>query len=246
MNQQKINTPSGETYVIREQTGADDDLLSRLDVDEATTLNRYIAAIVEAAPNGKRLTLADVEKLLLRDKYAILFKSRIFSLSENLIFGYTWDPEEEPIEYVVDLNDYIWDYSKPLPVLGDEDYSRHRILPYAIADRVVTFDLSSGKTVSFEYLDGIGEKYLLAVKPTERSINKQLIARAFKYNDGSKMVIVKNFQAFSSRDMMEIRNKVDQLDPALTGTTSIENPNTGEKIDLPIIAIKDFYYPVKI
>ncbi len=246
MNQTKINTPSGDTYVIREQTGADDDLLSRLDVDEATTINRYIAAIIESGPKGKRLTLEDVEKLLLRDKYVILFKSRIFSLSEKLIFSYNWTPDDEPLEYITDLQEYVWDYSNPVPELGEEGYSRHRITPYGVNDRVVNFDLTSGKSVSFEFLDGVGEKYLLSIKPMERSINKQLIARGFKYNDGKKMVGVKNFQVFTSRDMMEIRNKVDEFDPALEGTTNIVNPNTGENLDLPIIAIKDFYYPVKI
>jgi hypothetical protein len=246
MKQIDINVPSGDTFSIREQNGNDDDLLSRPDVDEATTINRYIAAIVQAGPEGKRLTLADVEKLLLRDKYTILFKSRIFSLSENLIFGYKWDPEAESIEYMVDLKEYVWDYKTPLPGLLDEKYSIRRIVPYPVDGREVKFSLTSGQEVSFEFLDGVGEKYLLGIKQTDRSINKQLVARAFKVNDGTKMVTVKNFQTFSSKDMMEIRNKMEEVDPPMEGTTSITNPDTQESIELPIIAIKDFYYPVKI
>ncbi len=241
-----INVPSGTEFVIREQTGADDDLLSKLDTDEATVLNRYLASIIQKGPDGNRLTLKDVEGLLLRDKYTILFKSRIFSLSNELIFGYNWDPQEEPVEYTQDLNDYIWDYSKPLPELGDADYRVERILPYKSTDKVILFTLSSGVEVSFELCDGVGEKYLLGIKPQERSINKQLIARNFKYNDGNKMVNVKNFQLFSSKDMMEIRNKVDEYDPVVEGNTTITNPTSGETIDLPIIGIKDFYFPAKI
>jgi len=55
MNQQKINVPTGDEYIIREQTGADDDLLSKLDVDEATVLNRYIAAIIISGPKRKEI-----------------------------------------------------------------------------------------------------------------------------------------------------------------------------------------------
>jgi len=243
MNQQKINVPTGDEYIIREQTGADDDLLSKLDVDEATVLNRYIAAIIISGPNEKRLTLKDVEELLLRDKYIILFKSRIFSLSDKLIFSYNWPEQDEPIEYEVDLKDYVWDYSKPFPKLGDEDYCSDMIPPYDNKEKEVTFTLTSGKVVSFGLLDGVGEKYLLGVKPMERSINKQLVARAFKVDDGSKMVTVKNFQVFSSRDMMEIRNKVDIVDPPVEGNTTIVNPADGASADLPIIGIKDFTIP---
>jgi len=98
------------------------------------------------------------------------------------------------------------------------------IPPYDNKEKEVTFTLTSGKVVSFGLLDGVGEKYLLGVKPMERSINKQLVARAFKVDDGSKMVTVKNFQVFSSRDMMEIRNKVDIVDPPVEGNTTIVNP----------------------
>lgn len=247
MRQQTINVPSGDEYIIREQTGADDDTLSKMTLDEADTINTHLANIIVKGPKGKRLTLADVEKLPLRDKYMILLKSRIFSLSNLLIFNYKWDQTANGNgqEYSVDLNDYVWDYSKPLPVPGDEDYNEDRILPCP-TEKGEKYTLASGKVVSFDPLDGEGEKYLLKLKDSERTINKQLIARGFKVFDDVKFVTVKNFQLFSAKDMMEIRNLLKEKDPLVLADTVIVDPDSGQSLKLAVITIRDFYYPEKI
>jgi len=245
MKQKEINDTQGRVYVIREQTGQDDDILSNISSDEATSLNTYLAGIIQKGPDGNRLTLADVEKLRLRDKYVILFKSRIFSLSENLIFSYAWPGNSESTEYSVDLRDYVWDYTKPLPEKGEPGYSEDRIKPYEFTG-VIEKELSSETKVAFDILDGIGEIFLLKLKENERTINKQLVARALRVWDTNKWITVKNFGVFSSKDMMEIRNWVDEIDPPVDGNTDLQNPSTGEVIRMPVIGVKDFYYPAKI
>ncbi len=240
MKQIEINDTQGRVYLIREQTGADDDVLSQVSNDEATTINTHIANVIQKGPDGKRLTLQDVEALPLRDKYVILFKSRIFSLSEQLIFGYNWPDMEVPVEYQVNLLDYVADYSDKATVFGPDT-----IRPYptiGTMEKTLTTDVK----VSFDPMDGVGEIYLLKLKPSERTINKQLVARGFKVWDGAKWVTVKNFVTFSSKEMMEIRNWVDELDPPVEGNADLTHPETGEVIKMPVIGVKDFFYPEKI
>jgi len=241
MKQLEVNDPSGAKYIIREQNGRDEDNLSRIDSDEATTINRHLATIIESGPSGRRMTLEDVEKLPLRHKYALLIKSRIFSLGSDLIFDYVWEDDDEPIEYSVDLSEYVMDYS----TIPTEEVSPLTILPYSVTSPI-TLTLLSGAQVQFELLDGVGEKMLLGLKPNERTINKNLTARFLKIYDGSKWVLVKNFMSFSAKDMVEIRRAVEEVDPPVTGNTTLVNPRTGESRVIPILGIRDFFYPVKI
>ena len=102
----KFVTPSGHLVSIREQNGADDDILSNpVEASNLMNLSRFISAIVVEADyyeNGK-LTVEQAHNLPVLDRYAILFNSRIFSLGEILDFDYDWKENGGKASYEQDL-----------------------------------------------------------------------------------------------------------------------------------------------
>ena len=121
-----LTTPSGYKVVLRQQTGDDDDIISSANLaQDGTSINKFVAGIVvdtDFNSNG-RLTLEDILKMKLSDKYFILFSSRIFSLGQIINFNYEWPttPEypnpTEPVEYSEDLSKYIWEYGEKLSAI---------------------------------------------------------------------------------------------------------------------------------
>jgi len=112
----RFTGPSGFEYEIREQNGADEDILSNLsDMKTLMNLTKFIAAIVirtNATPNGK-LTVDDALNLPVNDRYAIIFNSRIFSLGEEVEFEYDWGKENGgKVTYGQDLHEFLFDYSE--------------------------------------------------------------------------------------------------------------------------------------
>ena len=89
-------TPSGYRYSIREQNGADEDILSNpMDVRNLMNLTKFIQAIVVDTDftGTRRLTVEDADRIPLNDRYCILFQSRIFSLGDEVEFEYDWGQE---------------------------------------------------------------------------------------------------------------------------------------------------------
>jgi len=184
--------------------------------------------------------------MLLRDKYYLLLASRIFSLSPILYFKHTWMEGAEPLEYDVDLEQYIWDYTKPFPTIGSPDYFDQRIPPYPEGtDGWVYFSLGDHEA-RFKFLDGKGEAYLLDLPANKRSINQQFSARELQVKTGDSWELVRNFGYFSARDMVILRSKLAESDPEIQGLVIISNPYTGEEIPMSILGIVDFFFPTRI
>jgi hypothetical protein len=245
-------SPSGGRFVIREQNGDDDDLISnQYYAKNGNHLNHFIAAIVvetDTTPTGK-LTAKDVLKMKIRDKYALLIKSRCFSLGPTISFEYDWGSDNGgKVEYTDDLSKYIFDYSNPeFPMVGDEDYFEYRIRPYIDTDNPNReFELSSGKRVRYEYLNGESERYLLELPPIKLTKNAELKARNIHQCINNEWHKVQSFAYFNGQDMKEIRDDVKLYDPETALITELENPKTGEIINYPIILAPDFFFPGEI
>ena len=248
----ELRTPSGFNITIREQNGDDDDILSKgSGINDGTSANRFVQSIVvntDITESGK-LSLSDVEQMKLCDKYFIIIASRIFSIGQVVKFEFTWDDIPTPISYEEDLGLYIWDYSeKTFPSKPeDQDYFMYRIKPHKYGrDKSLEYILTSGKRVKFDFMNGVGEKYLMKLPEAEVSKNQELIARNLQQFIGDKWVKVTNFKSFTTIDMMEIRNFVFENDPVLELYSVLEHPTTGEKVNHPIIATSDFFYPRQI
>lgn len=260
MEQQQLNlggytltftAPSGHEYTIREQNGADDDVISN--PSEAASLiniSRFIAGIVvktNYTENGK-LTVEQAHNMPSLDRYAILISSRILSNGQELEFEFDWGPDRGgKTQYCQDLSEYLFDYSKEV----DESMLMSKpnaIRPYPLKDKSkdIEIKLSSGKEVKFDLLTGASESYLVNLPLEQRTQNKSLIARNICLLVDGKWEKISSFHLFSTKDMREIRGNVRVIDPEFSGICTISNPFDGMSSDINIMAIKDFFYPGEI
>lgn len=244
--------PSGYTYTIREQNGADDDILSN--PVEALTLRNisaFIAAIVvntDFTANGK-LTVDQAHNLPSLDRYCILLNSRIFSISNEVEFEHDWGKElGGVVNYTQDLEDYLFDYSK-LPTEEELAEKPHAIPYYPNGKKIkdIQFSTTSGKDIMFDCLTAVGESMVINLPKEKRTKNQELIARNIRLKVGEKYEKVSSFHLFSVKDMMEIRKAIFELDPVFDGICELQNPNDPNLVEpISIVAIKDFFYPGEI
>ena len=244
--------PSGYEVTIREQNGEDDDNLSNPE-DAKTFMNnsKFIAGIVTDTDitATRLLTADDVQKMPSLDRYTIMINSRIFSLGKTLEFRYDWEGPAEgqvrTIDYEVDLKEeFLFDYGT-IPTMQEMEAKPNAIPFYPVLkqSKGITFTTKSGKELCFDLLSAEGESYVMNLPMNERTKTQELIARNLKLKVGENYEIVKNFRMFSSQDMMDIRSTVKGMDPIFPGTTQIEDPDTGQRIMVPVMAVDNFFYP---
>lgn len=248
MGQQLTFTaPSGISYTIREQNGADDDILSNpQEARDLTNLSRFIASIVMSCSlKSGKLTVEDAKSLPVLDRYCILFKSRIFSLGADLDFEYDWGKENGgKVSYSQDLNDFLFEDYGDLPSAEEMEAKPYAIPFYSVeSSKDIKIALKSGHEVIFDLMTGNSEAYILTLPLEKRTKNQELIARNLRVKVGDNWEKVTNFSNFSVKDMQEIRRTVAASDPTFMGTTTIENPHTGEKAEISIIGVSSFFYP---
>lgn len=239
--------PSGRTYVIREQNGHDDEVLSQIGTsDEWDVINRFMSNIVlHQLVEGHETPVGynEVLEMPLRDKYALLIMSRIFSLGEELTFEYDWGSNVPPQSYLETLNQFIWDYSKPMPEPSSIEYFRERIPAYDPQVLNGMYFSVGGRELRMKLLDGKGEKYLLKIPPSQVNINQELFAREISYKEGDKWLAIKNFGSFTARDMAAIRAMIRKYDDRVETLVTVDHPFTGETAQIPLIGIRDFFFP---
>lgn len=242
--QKEISVPTGKRYIIREQNGYDDEVLSQVtSIDDADVINRFMANIILKDSEGNTVYYEDVLKMPLRDKYTLLIQSRIFSLGSELKFEHDWGSNVPPQQYTDDLTQYVWeDYNSPFPGPGSPNYFKYRMPPYAPGiGNGVEFEVD-GLRLKFDLLDGRGETHLLKLQPGSQNINQELIARNLSiYKDGWVKAV--NFAGFTARQMAQIRAKIKQFDERIEVLTSIDHPFSGQVIEIPLIGIRDFFFP---
>jgi hypothetical protein len=239
-----VTLPSGIPWTFRETSGADDDLLSNLSLDTNVLISAYLASISVSEIGKPPITSSDIDKLKLRDKYALLIFSRMFSLGETLIFTYQFDTGKQ--EYEVDLNRYIWDYTNPdFPTELHPDYFDQRIPPYD-PEEVMEKQINPELRVKLDFLDGVGEGYLLKLPAPKRTINQQLLARNFRVLKDGEWRVQKVFSEYTSRDMAQIRALYEEYDPNILGLIDLMDPDTGQQVRVSLLEVRDFFFPTKI
>lgn len=247
---------SGKKYTIRETNGDDDAILSNSGgAQDGSSLNKWIAGIVTAVgEEKKKLTQQEAAKLLSRDRFGILFHSRIFSLGPVLKFIHQCsDPKcsfkpGDDLPYEEDLSLYVWDFTNPAPKPGEVGYSKYRLEVYPNKpEEWVEKKLSSGRLIRFAYLDGEGENTFLEVAPEDLNKNHELLSHKLEAKlETDKWIRLENFKLFSSREMAEIRSHITIYDKPWDAISEIKCPKC-RKIDyLNLLAVPDFFFPTVI
>lgn len=244
-NQKTFTLPSGKVVTIREQNGADDDVLSNpMHAKDMMNISNFISGIVvnsDITPNGK-LSPEQVHRMPVLDKYCILINSRIFSLGETLEFSYKWGNGEE-FDYEQNLNELIFDYAQD-PTQDMLDLKPNAIPYYPMRGEVkdLEFSTKTGKKLMFDLLTSEGEAYVLGLPLDKQTKNQELVARNLRLQVGEKWEKVQNFAVFSVSEMREIRSFIKGVDPIYSGTVDIENPSTGQKTKVAVMGIDGFFY----
>ena len=243
--------PSGRKMIIREQNGDDDDILSNSGLQkDLSNQNEFIKGIVIKAdtPSGK-LSDTDIDNMLLKDKYYIMFASRIHSIGKTVHFEYDWKKDGGKQGYDDDISLYIWDFSTEYPNKGHKDYLESRMEPYTEnASSTQYIQTTSGKELSFECMRIRDEKDMLKMKISEITKNKELTQRSLKLKmSNGEYKTIQNFRFFSKKDMIEIHRKVNTIDAPFMPLSEIESPEEGVPAILyPIISSSNFFFPEEI
>lgn len=232
--------PSGAICKIREQTGADEETLSRVSQNqEAGKLDKFLSGIILGI-NGKAVSADYCKKMKSRDRNYILLQSRIFSLGSTLLFDYEFSNGNK-VTFEEDLNIFTHDYS-------DTEFPKESKAPYPYtngAEQEVVFNLSSGQSCKFNYLTGLGEQKALELNKNKLiNINSGLVVRDFQIQDETgNWHYIENFNMFTSRFMAEIRKQVKEKDPDFELLIEVTDPSTGLKEELSLFSLNDFFFP---
>lgn len=239
--------PSGFQYQIREQNGADEDILSNVqDLRTLMNFTKFIVAIVTKTnfTSSGKLTIEDALNLPVNDRYCILFQSRIFSLGEEVEFEYDWGADKGgKVSYGQDLREYLFDY-KGVPS-EEELNAKPDAIPYypmGVMLKDHEYMLSSGKKIKFDIMTGRDEQKFISMPPEKQTRNAPLLCRNLQLVVDGNWERVENFTLFSVRDMAEMRKHILSIDPVFRGDSHITNPSTGEEAIYPIIGAPSFFY----
>lgn len=250
----KLLLPSGYEATIREQNGHDDDLLSNeVTARDLSNIDYFLCSLIIDTnlpyAKGGKLNKESIQNMLMRDKYFILFSSRIHSMGELVKFKFDWGIKNGgELTYEESLDQFVWDYSKDMPEEGDENYSKERIQPYQQEKPHddIEFTLSTGKKLRINMLDNKAEKYILDLDAEQQTRNSEIKARNLQMEENGVWQKVQNFRFFTKREMAQLHKFVNELDPPFRGLTELENPKTGQLINYPIIQAQSFFYPEEI
>ena len=243
-----VNLPDGKSWVeIREQNGADDDLLSnRKRAENLMNFCDFISSITlrtNYTENG-RLTPEDVASMPALMKYVILVKSRIHSLGKVIGFTYRW-PEGYEENYEEDLEQLVFSDYHNVP--EDELIEKPLAIPFydkLPMDGYFYLTTSKGKELRYIPLNTNGEKYLID-NMLEGKKNDSILARNLEFKDKNTWHKVTSFVTFSTKEMAEIRKDIQINDPEFTGNILIES-SKGHKTYYNVMGSPSFFYPGEI
>ena len=254
-NTKELILPSGHKATIREQNGEDDAILSnRMLSATGKNFDAFICQIVLETDlvEGGKLTLNNIDSIPSLDFGYLIFASRVFSLGPEINYQYKWYKDKPPIDYIEDLQQFVPDFSKEVPGLGEPGYFAMACPKYPNGSaKEILFTTSRNKKVRYNILTRGGEKKLLEISPDKQNINTKLILREFKFDvskDGApeQWSKVTNFTEFSPIEMREIRSHVSKNDPDWAALSDIENPETGEIRAIDMLSLPDFFFPAVI
>lgn len=253
--------PCQNEVTIREQTAEDDDILGRmLDGDMIDALNEFVSSIVVSStfktslPDG-RMTIKDVLNIPLKDKHYILVKSRLHSMGPKLKFEYTCqNPKCKALhEYEEDLSIYDQDLAIETSTSVPEEKDKRCIVRYPMMKDNESYKnpfektLASGKKIRMTYMNGTSEKLILAANKNKAlTTNTEYFVRNLQVQVDGEWQGVSAMNIFSKREVIELNQLVTEFDRQYTPLTEVVCPDCGQSEEIPVMAVRDFFFPTEI
>lgn len=240
-----LNLPDSTKVEIRENNGEDEGILSKLaDALAGTSISNYLSSIITndfTVPDSEhKLTPADITAWKVNKKTYTLLAARAFSLGNKFLFSHTCgNPQCQHTDtFEEDLTPHLEPYS---------DSNKLGVSLYPLGQKdTEEFTLSSGKVCRIDILTGIGENVALAIDRNNYNRNHGLLIRNLQLKHGTEWEKVFQFGMFSSPEMVQLRNKVAELDPIWDPATHITCPKCNNVSVVPLLEEPAFFYPTEI
>lgn len=245
-------TPSGNEVTIREQNADDDEILSKVNPDKReetlSNLNNFLTSIVRENDynGGKHLTLSEVKKLKLRDKYYILLKSRLHSVGDKLKFTAICPNKQCKTEtnFSEDLTKYDTDLSQ---FKEENKRYKYQVVPYQSKNEAkVEFVISTGKKIRYTYLTVEAEEKLSKSETISENTDFYIRNLEIENPQTKEYQMLGSLSIFSKREIMEIGKHVQENDKQFEMFMEMECPKCGRKWEIPFLYLKDFFFPGEI
>jgi hypothetical protein len=237
--------PSGNTVIIRETNGGDDEILSNLyDVQQGSNLPQFLTSIITTDGTlGRKPSVAEVLSYPKNDQWYLMLIQRIMNRGTELVFDWRCSQKtckEKPAQ------SFTEDLSLLDGNMGDINYTpnKNQIMKYPLgALNQHQFKTSSGSLFRFDIMTGVHEKKLLEIGEKTQSKNTMLIIRNLQIYQNNDWVTLTSFSAFPSKIMTEIRKEVARVDPEFNPIVSGECSHCGKPFALSLWGMPDFFWP---
>ena len=251
-----IKLPSSREVTIRENTGEDEETLTRMGNTKANkAISIYISNIIkeDSEPAAKGVAPAKHIGMMKRnDGYYLLFKQRLINLGNELSFDHECRNCGHEAKYEVDCNEF----ERNLDLTDEEQqkwYEDHKVTPSEHALKPypsgplgeIESTLSSGKKIRFKILTLSAESKILDIPADDLTANSTIHARELSIFNEGQWVICHNARMFSSKEMKEIRGLVKKHDSAFDPFTKIKCPKCEQPDVIRIFSLTDFFYPTE-
>lgn len=239
----KFKLPSGRTIKIRETNGEDDATISSINdsSDGSATYNFLASIILHDDSIMKKPGIEDIKQWPMNDKYATLFKQRLFVHGDKLKFKGTCTECGNSEDYVEDLSLMDTDFSQEVDNLKR---SNNSIPVYPQGNKMEVFlTTSSGKNFKYKILTGEGE--YKALELTDQNKNTILLLRELQIKNKEEWVKLFHFAGLGSKELNEIRKNVRENDPTFDPmvTFQCKNPKCKKDYAVSLFQISSFFFP---
>lgn len=239
--QKEVKLPDGSVFVIREQNGADDDVISKVgDNENNTALSKFLSNIIISP----KMSWQQVQRMKSACRYYLLLESRVFNFGGEFCFKHKFQDGTE-VEFEEDLSTYIIDWDNYNP----EDFTDKpfHCKPYPNKQEGTRlFKTSTGKELQYNYLNGEAEELAIKVGKSNIRKNDELRVRELSIVDPKTKTgwrKIERFNEFSAKEMIEIRKDIRENDATFDMIVELKNP-TNQAIEyMPMIAFPEFFFP---
>lgn len=245
----KIFLPSRKEILIRESSGADDELLSS-DSDDSLMLFLSNVIVRDLETNGKVMP----EELLnwrTNDLEYTLFRWRILQYGYEMVFKHTCvNPECKNPEHTYGENLEKFDVDLKQALKNSEIYKNKS--PEAIKlysknakDEHFEFTISTGHTFRAKFLTkSLKDQYKDSMDSTAKiNRNTMLLIRELEIKNGTTWRAMRHFKDVSSNVMNEVRKQVQLLDDQFVPMDYLICNGCGFKQAYNPTLQSDFYFP---
>lgn len=242
-----ITLPSKNKVTIREQTGDDEEILSRATSEKGANVLAYLASvIIHDEELGRKPLTTDVGLYQPNDINYLLFKCRRHNLGDDFKFEHTCENPECGCtqNYLEDLKIFDGD-------LFSKDYKPHRFGVRANPSgniKSLEFTLASGKQLRMNILSQTAQTTALDMPADKRTVMQNFYARNLEmlYND--QWIEVTSFMGFGPKETTELRNILKNSDilNEFAPLAHIVCPECKTPDYINILLHSDFFFPTEI